>query len=118
MKGSLILLSVFTVGAGTWLAVMENVLKHDGYPMRTVIDICIALQGLATLLGLRFPSGFVLRLIVVLGALAIGYIGAMNVFHILRAPHFEGFVLVIGAALIVQGILTLATLARKQYFPG
>jgi len=115
MKNGLILMSIFTVAAGTWLALMENVLKHDGYPARTTMDACIAIQGLATLLVLRFRLGSVFPTLVMLGAAAVAWIGGSSVFHILRASHFEGFVLVIGAGLILQGALTIGTLARARY---
>ncbi len=118
VKNALIVMSVFTIAAGSWLAVMENVLKHDGYAGRAAMDVLIAIQGLATLLLVLFRLGSVLRVVVMLGAAAILWVGASAVFHILRAPHFEGFVLVIGAGLIVEGALTLGTLMGARYLAG
>ena len=37
MKQVLILVPLFLVAAGTWLGVMENILRHDGYAGRSVI---------------------------------------------------------------------------------
>jgi len=95
------------LAAGIWLAVMENVLKHEGYAGRTAIAACIAMQSLATLLLVARPRGFVFRRVVMAGAVGIVVLGGYSVLRILDAPHFEGFVLVIGAALILQGGLTL-----------
>jgi hypothetical protein len=41
--------------------------------------------------------------------------GISTVIAILRAAHFEGFVLLIGSALILQGTLTMAALQSKKF---
>ncbi len=112
MKQLLILTSLFTVAAGIWLGVMENVLKHPGYAGRSVIAACIAVQGSAILACtfLSGPSAF--RSVVTMGAVAMAFLGGSAILRMLGAQHFEGFVLIIGAALIMQGILTVATLLQ------
>ena len=113
MKAALIWLSVFTTAAGIWLAVMENVLKHDGYGERTAIAACIAIQGLATLLLLLLLNGpLIFRALVLVGASAGAILGVSGIHRTLDAPHSEGFVLLIGSALIVQGLLTFGVLLR------
>lgn len=103
-------MSLFLAAAGIWLAVMENILRHDGYRGRTVVAACIAIHGLATLLLLVRHERAVLRTIVVIGAVAIILLGVRSILRILRAQHFEGFVFLIGLALVFQGAFTLATL--------
>jgi hypothetical protein len=97
----------FGVAAGTWLAVMENVLRHEGYAGRTAVAACIVLQSLATLLFIGRRGGWLLRGAVMAGAFGIVWLGFSAISKVLSAQHFEGFVVVIGCALIVQGGLTL-----------
>jgi hypothetical protein len=115
MKAALTWMSLFTAAAGVWLAVMENILKHAGHTERTAIGTCIAIQGLATLLLLLLDGRFVFRAVVLMGAAGVALLGASAIKRILDAPHFEGFVLLIGSALIVQGVLTLVVVLRKSH---
>ncbi len=114
MKKALFAISLFTIAAGCWLAVMENVLKHDGHGGRTVLDLLIAAQGVVTVSVILFRAGSLLRLVAILGAIAVAWVGGSALWNILRATHFEGFVVVIGAALIAQGILTIAAFVRPH----
>ncbi len=110
VKQLLTLSSLFTVAAGVWLGVMESILKHPGYVGRSVIAACIAVQGLATLACILLGGRSAFRNIVMMGAVAIAFLGGWAILRILGTQHFEGFVLIIGAALVTQGILTVATL--------
>jgi hypothetical protein len=101
-------MSVFTVAAGVWLAVMENILKHAGYGLRTAIATCVAIQGLATLLLLLLDGRLIFRALIANGALGVATLGVSAIKRTLEAPHLEGFVLLIGSALVVQCVLTLA----------
>ena len=100
--------------AGGWLLIMENFLKHDGYGQRSAIACCILLQGMATLFVLSARELPLLRYAVLIGAGAILWLGGSAIWRILQAPHFEGFVLLIGAILVLQGAITLLTLHRGQ----
>src|SRR5207248_5618657 len=93
-------MAVFTGAAGVWLAVMENILKHAGYPERTVIAVAIVVQGVATLLVPVIYVRSIFRVFVSTGAIALAFFGAYSVQRILAAQSFEGFVLLIGFALI------------------
>ena len=114
LKQALILASLFILAAGVWLGVMENILKHDGYVSRSAIAVCIAIQGLATLLFIVLNGGAAVRSFIVAGAVATLLLGGSAILRILQAQHFEGFVLVIGLALVVQGALTLATVLQTR----
>jgi hypothetical protein len=114
MRVSLTWISLFTTAAGVWLAVMENILKHPGYAERSAIAACIAIQGLATVLWLLRDGPAVFRALVIAGGAGVAVFGALAIKRILDAPHFEGFVLIIGSALIAQGILAVATVARAR----
>ncbi len=115
LKQLLMLLCVFTVAAGVWLGAMENILKHQGYAGRSVIAACIAVQSLATLLVVLLRGGPAFRNLVLLGAAAMVLLGGSAILRLLKAQHFEGFVLIIGTALVVQGVLTVATLLPGRY---
>jgi len=114
MKLALTWMSVFTAAAGAWLAFMEQMLKHSGYGGRTVIGICIAMEGIATVLFLLLHGRAIYRTLVLVGAIAVGLLGASAVMRILGAPHFEGFVLIIGSALVVQGMLAIVAVLRPH----
>jgi hypothetical protein len=115
MKASLTWMSVFTAAAGVWLAVMENIQKHAGYAERSAIAACIAIQGLATVLFLVRDGRSLFRILVLTGAVGGVLLGASAIKRILDAPHFEGFVLLIGFALIVQGVLVLVVVLRARH---
>ena len=114
MKQTLVLLCLFVAAAGVWLGVMENVLKHAGYAGRSAIAACITLQAILTLLYLGLNGRPAFRALVLMGALAIALFGASATINILRAQHFEGFVLLIGAALVLESTLTVAVLWRMS----
>jgi len=71
----LVLTCLFAVAAGIWLGTMEHILKHDGYFGRSIIAVCIAIQGLATLLYLLVHGRSMFRGLVITGALAIILLG-------------------------------------------
>jgi hypothetical protein len=115
VKQFLILMSVFIAAAGSWLMVMENILRHSGYSQRSAIAAGIVIQGLATLLCIAFDGRAVFRLLISAGAVGTGLLGVWAIRGILGARHFEGFVLLIGLGLVVQSVLTLIVLIRTQY---
>jgi len=127
LKTALAAVAVFTAAASCWLFVMYFVLKHPGYEARASIAVLFVVQSILTLIlvasdapaapsgrpeGLRSVHAG-LRLVVLAGACGIALAGYSAVSSTLSGPHFEGFALVIGAALVMQGLLTLVTFARQ-----
>jgi hypothetical protein len=110
----LMVATAFIVAAGLWLAIMENVLRHAGYRERTLIAATIVIQGVATLLLPLLGGRKIFRAFVAIGAIALAILGASAIRGILAARHFEGFVLLIGFALVVQGLLTLVVVLRPR----
>ncbi len=101
----------FTALAGVWLCVMEGALRHNGYEARALLDLALVAQSLLTLafvFGLLRGAG---RWIVTVGAVFAAYTGASAIVGNFQRTHFEGFVMVIGAALVLQSILTLTVTA-------
>lgn len=115
MKVALTSMSVFTAAAGVWLAFMEQMLRHSGFAGRTAIAACIAIEGIATLLFLALHGRSIFRVIILSGAIGIGWLGASAVKRILDAAHFEGFVLIIGFALVSQCLLTIVFVLRTPW---
>jgi hypothetical protein len=94
---------------------MENIQRHAGYAERSAIAACIAIQGLSTVLFLVRDGRSIFRMLVLTGAVGVMLLGASAVKQILDAPHFEGFVFLIGSALIVQGGLALAVVLLARH---
>jgi hypothetical protein len=110
MNRTLIATCWFNIAAGSWLGLMEVILRHDGYAGRAAMMVGVALVSLLTILFATSGRNPVLRGAVLAGAVAIFYLGASAVVRVLNSSHFEGYVLVIGTTLAVQGGLTLAAL--------
>jgi len=105
-------LCVFGAASGAWLCLVENILRHDRYQARTLMDggiVALSLLTMAFLFGWRQRG---LPWIMALGAVAALYLGASAITHTFRALHFEGYVIVIGTALAAQGAMTLAVVGR------
>jgi hypothetical protein len=116
MRQISMLLCGLVVAAASWLGVMENVLRHPGFGERTLVAACIAVQGLVTLLFLARGGRGGLRWGIAVGALAVIAVGALAAIRILNASRFEGFVLIVGVLLVVEGFSTLLSLfgVREQ----
>ena len=114
MRRIVVLASLFGFTAGSWLGVMEAVLRHPGYVGRIAIDACIVLISLATILAQVFDLGFRSERWLCVGAVVLIGIGAQAFVHNVRASHFEGFVFVISIAIVLQGLAMLASLGRPR----
>jgi hypothetical protein len=107
MKKTLLPLSLFTLGCACWLGVMEAVLRHPGYGLRVGVAGLIALISMATVLVRMADVGVRGERWLGVGAVVLMGIGGQAFFRNARAAHFEGFVLVISVALVMQGLLML-----------
>ena len=106
--------STFIIIAGVWLALLERVLRHPGYTVRTAIAAYIVIHGLATLLVLMSAGDSILRWFALAGALGTAVLGVTAIIGTLHSLHFEGFVLLMGLALMLQSILTYGRLFRAN----
>ena len=127
LKTALAAIAVFTAAASCWLFVMYFVLQHPGYQARASLAAIFVAQSVLTLILVASsapagPSGRTeglhavqlgLRVVVLAGACGIAWAGYSAVSSTLSGPHFEGFALVIGAALVLQGALTFVAFARQ-----
>jgi hypothetical protein len=108
----LALFCVFTGLAGGWLGVMGLLLGHHGRGQP--IAAAIVAQALLTLAALHFDGNRVLRVLSMLGSVAMLWLGGSALRAALYGADFEGYVLLIALALIVQSVLTVFTLPRAR----
>ncbi len=111
MRTVLAVVCVFTAAAASWLAVMEGVLRHPGFPQRILVSAAIVAQGVLTLWFSSGASSRAGRTAALAGACGVLLLGASAVIGNITGAHFEGYAVVIGAALVVQGVLTLVLAA-------
>jgi len=115
MKTPVIVLSCFTAAASCWLLVMYVVLRHPGYEWRAAMAALFVVQSALTVAALSgWVDGGWMRVLLLGGAAGIVLAGGSAVQATLAGDHFEGFALVIGLALVVQGVLTLVTFLRRS----
>lgn len=111
---ALVFVCTFTALAGTWLGVMDLRLKHPGYAGRELIAGTILAEALLTLLALRLRGSIWPRIAPLLGCVPILLLAAKALRGALHdSAHFEGYILLIALALILQAALTLLTLTRR-----
>lgn len=108
MKKTLLPVSFFTLAAACWLTFMEIVLRHPGYLLRVGISVSIVLISLAAIAILISESGAHGERWLWAGALILIGIGGQAFLRNVRAAHFEGFVFLISAVLLFQGVLMLS----------
>ena len=113
----LILMCSFTALAGCWLGAMDVLLRHPDIAGHEAIAGTIVLQGMLTLACLRFRRATALLWAVLAGCIAIVALAAVAFHGLLTSPDFEGYIFLIGLALLIQAILTMLTLYRRQCTP-
>jgi len=113
MRTLLLSVCAFTLLACCWLTAMESVLRHPGYPSRMIMDALLGAGSLLTGVIALLLATTRWRWLALAAALGAGAEGASAIVRNARADHFEGFVLMIGASLIVQAALTLWVLAFR-----
>src|ERR1700694_563122 len=98
----------FTIAASCWLATMSLILHRPGYQEQMGLALLFAVQSLLTLgvLSGLLPHIWT-RIVVGLGAVGLAAAGGRAIAANLAGDHFEGYALIIGATLILQGVLTL-----------
>jgi len=111
MRTLLLTVCAFTLLACCWLTTMESVLHHPGYSSRMLMDALLGAGSLITGLIVLLLATTRWRWLALAAALGAGGVGVAAIVRDARAAHFEGFVLVIGAALCAQAALTLWVLA-------
>ena len=101
----------FTIAASGWLAAASLVLRRPAYLGIAGLAVLFVLQSLLTIgvISGRL-SGRVARVVLAAGATGIVMVGGRAMTVNLTGPHFEGYAVIIGAVLILQGLVTLWSL--------
>ncbi len=119
MRTVLTAICALTIAASAWLGVMFVVLHRPGWERGALVAALFAVQSLLAFAATnRWLADFWWRLITSAGAIALAWTGAAAVISNLNSSHFEGYALVIGVLLTVQGLLTLAHLIPTLLTPS
>ena len=112
LKTALAAICVLTLFATVYLSASLLILRppRANYPQWALVASAIIAQGALTLVALRAGSSKGLRYAAAGGA-AIAALGASSIYSTVSGPHFEGYALVLGSMLVIQGLLTLITFA-------
>ena len=113
LKTALAAICLLTLSATVYLSASLLILQppRANDPQWALVASAIIAQGALTLGALRPGSPRGLRYAAAAGGAAIAALGASSVYSTVSGPHFEGYALVLGSMLIIQGLLTLITIA-------
>ena len=116
VKTALIALCAVTLLATALLSLSLVILQppRANFQQWFLTAALIVAQGALTLfaVGSRTP-GDRIRWLLVPGAGAVMWLGATTAYATVRGSHFEGYALVLGSVLVVQGAVTLAYLTPR-----
>ena len=113
MRTVLAVVCSFTVLLTVYLSLSLAILHppRANYQQWFVVAPLFLVQSVLTLAAIfgsgRASTGWIRGLLVAGGA-AVIWVGASAVSATVAGPHFEGYAVVLGSALVVQGALTLA----------
>ena len=112
-KTALAAICIFTLLATAYLTASLLILRppRANYQQWAVIASAIIVQCALTLVAMRAGSPKGLRYAAAAGGAAIAAIGASSIYSTVTGPHFEGYALVLGSMLVIQGLLTLIAFA-------
>ena len=107
------ILSVFTTACLVWFTVMEMILRHPGFGARACVAVGLAVLSIAPLVVWRLHLS---RLAPWMRAAAVPLLGIGLIAFVRNAMNtdFEGYIMVISVALIVEGLLMLFVLPRTS----
>ena len=115
MRVLLNVLACLTIAASSWLGVMFFLLQRPGFERGVTVAMLFILQSL---LALAVANGIftavVWRVVAMAGAGILATAGAFLVGRTLNRLHFEGYLLIIGILLTLQGLTALLHLIVKS----
>lgn len=111
MRQMLRAVALFNVATALWLSVMFLILRHPGFGQNAMITLAIAaFCGFAFYATQSSAAPWMrwMRAASLLGNVLLGACGAWAIYQNLQpSARFEGFILIIGAMWIVQGLTSL-----------
>jgi len=115
MRKTLAAICVLTLLATAYLSASLIILRppRANVTMWCAVASAIAAQSLLTIAVLRRPRGMPMRTLAVAAGAALAAAGVWMVRSTLTSSHFEGYALLLGAMLLLQGALTVSVFARR-----
>jgi hypothetical protein len=112
MKALLAVICPLTLLATAYLSLSLVILhppraNYVQWFLMAVLFIAQAALTLAAIAGAVSVSGGLIRWVLVAGGAAVTFVGALWLRATLSGVHFEGYALVLGSMLVVQGVLTV-----------
>jgi hypothetical protein len=106
----------FTMLATAYLSLSLFVLRppRASYQHWAFEAAAIVAAGMLTLMALVAARSAALRYTVLAAGAGLAVLGAMSINSTLSGPHFEGYALVLGAALVAQGALTWIAIGSER----
>lgn len=103
----------FTAFSGLWLGVMGLRLKHPGYVGGEIISAIIVSEGLLTTVALWLRRIRILFKLSAIGCLPLFWLAGKALKGVIDGSNFEGYILLIALALLIQAFSTLAMLIAE-----
>src|SRR5262249_38606137 len=118
LRITVVALCALTVMASAFLTLSYAALKGTSNLQPIVWLLLFVAQSVLTLVTINRPAaGTTPRLVVIAGALGLGFAGWSIVQSTLANPHFEGYAVVMGLLGIAQSILTVALFTSTLMVP-
>ena len=113
VRTALAAICALTLFATVYLSASLVVLQppRANYQQWALVASAIIVHGALTLVAMRAGSPRGLRYAAAAGGAAIAALGASSIYSTVSGVHFEGYALVLGSMLAIQGLLTLITFA-------
>jgi hypothetical protein len=113
VKTALAAICAFTLLATAYLTASLLIRRppRANYQQWFLVATVIAAQGMLVLFAQYSAGAKNLRYVVVAGGFVVACVGALSIYSTLSGPHFEGYALILGSTLVVQGLLTLIAFA-------
>lgn len=106
------LVCFFTLMSGAWLGLMDLRLRHPGYLSREWITGLIVGQAAVTLIVVNRRGPAWLRYVALVGCVGILSLSAKALVGVITGANFEGYILLIALALVLQAALTVMIVPR------
>jgi hypothetical protein len=116
VKTALAAICAFTLLATAYLTASLLILRPPlaNYQQWAFTATVIVAHGTLTLVALYSTGAKNLRYLVVTGGIVLACVGAVSVYRTVSGAHLEGYALVLGSAMVLQGTLTLLALGRLE----
>jgi hypothetical protein len=109
-------IAVFNVATALWLSVMFLILRHPGFELKAAIALAIALFCGFAVYSTGAGAAAGTRTAGLSGSIALGAAGTWAIYENLQPnAGFEGFILIIGAAWILEGAVAALMLAAPRH---